>query len=401
MQKRRVVITGIGITSGFGLGMDVFWNNVIQGKSAVKPLSLGDTLRMSKGATLDDYCPEDHFTARDLPLLDRFSQLAILASKEALADSGNEVTELNNIGVVIGSGNGGKHTDDESYKRFYGEGKTRVHPFMIPKGMHSAATSNVCMFLGLNGPSMSVSSACSSGAHGVIQGAMMIQSNICDAVLCGGSDAPFSFGILHAWDALRVVTNDLARPFSKDRSGMILGEGSAMFMLEDYQHAIDRGARIYAEVKGYGMSADAGHITDPDIDGIMLALRRALSDAGTVPAEIDYINAHGTGTRANDATESKAIRQVFGPDALSPMVSATKPLHGHALGGSSALEIAVCVKAIEQSIIPPTINITEVDEECQLNIVRDETIHSPVSTAMSNSFAFGGLNTVTIFSRID
>jgi len=401
MDDRSVVITGIGITSGYGLGMDVFWDNIRQGTSAIKTLSLGDTLRMSRGATLDDYCPQEHFTSKELPLLDRFSQLAILASKEALADSGHEVTRLNNIGVVIGSGNGGKHTDDESYRRFYGEGKTRVHPFMIPKGMHSAATSNVCMFLGLNGPSLSVSSACSSGAHGMIQGAMMIQSNICDTVLCGGSDAPFSFGILHAWDALRVVTNDEMRPFSKDRSGMILGEGSAMFMLESYQHAIARGAKIYAEVKGYGMSADAGHITDPDIDGITLALRRALSSAGIPAAEIDYINAHGTGTRANDATESKAIRQVFGPDAMSPMVSATKPLHGHALGGSSALEIAVCVKAIEHSLIPPTMNITEIDEECQLNIIRDQASHSAVTTAMSNSFAFGGLNTVTIFRRVD
>lgn len=395
----RVVITGIGVVSGYGLSKDAFWTGISQGQSAVKTLTFGDELKMKFGYTLEDYDPQDYFNSKELHLLDRFSQLAVLAAKEALADSGIEPESFNNIAAIIGSGNGGKHTDEEGYYKLYKLGNLRVHPFMIPKGMHSAVASNVSKYLQLNGPTFSVSSACSSGAHAIIQGMMMVQAGVVEQAVVGGSDAPFSFGILKAWDALRVVSNDKCRPFSKDRSGMILGEGAGVFTIETLDSALARGANIYAEIAGYGMSSDAGHITDPDTNGIQKAISRALDSANVVPADIDYINAHGTGTIVNDRTESQAIHSVFGKNARSPLVSSTKAMHGHALGASSALEIAATALAMKDSLIPPTINYNEKDEDCDLQYVTDTAQRKDIKIAMSNSFAFGGLNSVIVLKK--
>lgn len=396
----RVVITGIGVVSGFGLSKEVFWSGISQGQSAIKSLTFGDELKMKFGYTLNDYDPDDYFDSRELHLLDRFSQLAILSAKEAIADSEMQTDPLNNIAVIIGSGNGGKHTDEEGYYKLYKQGNPRVHPFMIPKGMHSAVASNVCRHLGLNGPTFSVSSACSSGAHAIIQGVMMVQMGVVDQAMVGGSDAPFSFGILKAWDALRVVSNDQCRPFSKDRSGMILGEGSAMFAIESLGSAQARGANIYAEIAGYGMSSDAGHITDPDVNGIETAISRALNNANVKPVDIDYINAHGTGTIVNDRIESQAIRAVFGKEAMNPLISSTKAMHGHALGASSSMEIAATILAMKYNLIPPTINYNESDEECDLQYVTNTARNESIKIAMSNSFAFGGLNSAIVLKAV-
>ncbi len=396
----RVVITGIGAVSGFGLTKDDFWSGISQGRSAKKLLRFGDTLRMRSGYTLDNYNPDDYFTSDELPLLDRFSQLAIIAAREALSDSGIQPALLNNIAVVIGSGSGSKHTDEEGYYRLYKQGNSRVHPLMIPKGMHSAVASNISMSLGLNGPALTVCSACSSGAHAIIQGVMMVQMGVADSAIVGGSDAPFSFGILKAWDALRVVTNDEYRPFSKDRSGIVLGEGAGIFTIETLESAQTRGAKIYAEISGYGMSSDAKHITNPDINGIQLAISRALSSANLTPSDIDYINAHGTGTRINDRVESQAINLTFGEYAMKPLVSSTKAMHGHALGASSSLEIAATVLAMQHHLIPPTINYNEKDDDCNLNLVTNTAQSKEINTAMSNSFAFGGLNAVIILKKV-
>ena len=398
-MKKKVVITGIGVVSGYGLTTKEFWDGIIEGKSAITPLELEKDLKMKKGATLPNYNENDHFPLSDLPLLDRFSQLAILASKQAFEDSGLIDGQLDNTATIIGSGNGGKHTDEEGYKRLYKEGNLRVHPLLIPKGMHSAVASNVSKYLNTKGPTFSVSSACSSGAHAIIQGVLMIQAGLVDSAVVGGSDAPFSYGILKAWDSLRVVTNDKCRPFSKNRSGMILGEGAGIFVIESEEHAKQRGAEIYAEIGGFGMSSDAGHYTKSDINGVKIAMQRALENSGISPDQIDYINAHGTGTPANDGLETQAIRDVFGKKADSLRISSTKPLHGHALGASSAIELAVTALAIKHEMIPPTINLVEKDEECDLDYVLDTPLKKKINAAMSNSFAFGGLNAVMILKR--
>lgn len=400
-MKKKVVITGIGVVSGYGLTTKEFWEGVVEGKSAITSLGFENDLKMKKGATLSNYNERDHFAPCELPLLDRFSQLAMLASKQALEDSGLTDNQLDNTATIIGSGNGGKHTDEEGYRKLYKEGNPRVHPLLIPKGMHSAVASNVSKYLNTKGPTFSVSSACSSGAHAIIQGVIMIQAGLVDSAVVGGSDAPFSYGILKAWDALRVITNDECRPFSKNRSGMILGEGAGIFVIESEEHAKRRGAKIYAEISGFGMSSDAGHYTKSDINGVIMAMQRALENSETSPDQIDYINAHGTGTPANDGLESRAIREVFGKNANSILVSSTKPLHGHALGASSALELAVTVLAIVHERIPPIINLDEKDEECDLNYVLDKPLKKKINIAMSNSFAFGGLNAVLIVKRWD
>lgn len=400
MDKRRVVITGLGAVSGFGLSKSSFWTGISKGQSAIKPLIFGDTLKMKFGYTLEGYNPENHFESRELQLLDRFSQLAILAAKEALYDSSLQITELNNVAVIMGSGNGGKHTDEEGYDKLYKQGKTRVHPFMIPKGMHSAVASNVSKYLKLNGPTFSVSSACASGAHAIIQGVMMVQMGVVDQAIVGASDAPFAFGILKAWDALRVVSNDQCRPFSKDRSGMILGEGAGVLTIESLDSALSRGAYIYAEIAGYGMSSDAGHVTDPDVNGIKNAITRAIDNAKIGTEDIDYINAHGTGTTVNDRVEAKALNAIFGEKTEHPLVSSTKAMHGHALGASSSLEIVATILAMKNSLIPPTINYNEHDENCDLKLVTKTGRTEAIKVAMSNSFAFGGLNSSIVLKSM-
>jgi len=395
-MKRRVVITGLGTVSGLGLNATMFWEALIAGQSAIKPLLPIDNIKISMGALVPEFDPESHFSSDDLTLLDRFSLLAVIAAREAVDDAGMVCGEdcITRAAAIIGSGCGGKHTDEATYDHLYKQQRSRAHPLTIPKGMPSAAASMVSKHLGIKGPTFALASACASGSHAIIQGCTMIQSGLVDVALVGASDAPFTFGLLKSWEALRVATNDTCRPFCADRSGMVLGEGAGMLVLESEQHAKARGARIYAEFAGCGMTSDAGHITRPDVTGIANTINSAIQHADIRYEQVDYINAHGTATTINDAAETRAIRQAFGDHANHLAVSATKSMHGHALGASSALEFVATTLATYHGNIPPTANFTVADEQCDLDYVPNIARQRDIDVAISNSFAFGGLNTV-------
>ncbi|MCG6937133.1 MAG: beta-ketoacyl-[acyl-carrier-protein] synthase family protein [Gammaproteobacteria bacterium] len=402
MNKHRVVVTGLGTVSGPGLNTAEFWDALKAGRSAIQPLNPPvEKVKISSAAAVPEYVPENYFSPSDLSILDRFSQLAVIAAREAAADAGlncgNEM--LTNAAALIGSGCGGKHTDEATYDQLYKQQRSRAHPLTIPKGMPSAAASMVSYHLGIKGPTFALASACASGAHAIIQGMTMIKSGMIDVALAGATDAPFTYGLLKSWEALRVVSDDTCRPFCADRSGLVLGEGAGILLLESEQHAIARNARIYAELAGCGMTSDAGHVTRPDIKGITNAMKNALHHAGLSPDDVDYINAHGTGTQLNDVTETEAIKQVFGEYARKLAVSSTKSMHGHALGASSALELAATVLAIHHDIIPPTANFTVADELCDLDYVPNKARQQEVNVAMSNAFAFGGLNAVLVLKK--
>ena len=401
-MSRRVMITGLGAVSGLGLNAHAFWDKLKAGQTAIKPLDPPiERVKISIGATVPDFDPESYFTADELSILDRFSQLAVIAAREAVDDAGLVPGEetLTDAAAIIGSGCGGKHTDEDTYDQLYKQQKSRAHPLTIPKGMPSAAASMVSMHLGIKGPAFALASACASGLHAIIQGMTMIQAGMIDVALVGASDAPFTYGLLKSWDALRVASSDTCRPFCFDRSGLVLGEGAGMLVLESEEHAQARDARIYAELIGCGMTSDAGHITRPDVTGITNAMTNALQHAGIQPEQVDYINAHGTGTQANDETETNAIKQVFGDHASKLAVSSTKAMHGHALGASSALELIATTLAIYHGIIPPTVNFTTADEACDLDYVPNEAREQDINYALTNSFAFGGLNAVIALKK--
>lgn len=396
-MNRRVVVSGLGCISGLGPNVPVFWGALEGGHSAIRALSgIDSDIKIRVGVQIDGFRPESHFSNDELTILDRFSQFAVVAAREAIEDAGlsSGGSILANAAGVIGTGCGGKQTDEETYCKLYKEGRSRAHPLTIPKGMPSAAASMVSHHIGIRGPVFSITSACASGAHAVIQGAMMIRSGLVDVAVVGGTDAPFTYGLLKSWEALRVVSNDTCRPFSRDRSGMVLAEGAAMLVLESEAHAASRGARCYAELAGFGMSSDAGHITRPDTLGISAAIRAALADAELAPDAIGYINAHGTGTEANDLAETESIHQVFGNHAHSLAVSSTKSMHGHALGAASAMELVATILTVKNGLIPPTANFTDPGEGCDLDYVPNVARAVNVDLALSNSFAFGGLNAV-------
>ena len=400
-MKQRVVITGVGAISGLGNTVETMWDALVRGQSAIRPLGeLGAGTRISVGATVPDFDPLEHFASGDLPLLDRFSQFAIIAAKAALRDAGlaTDTPSVRTAAAVIGTGCGGKQTDEETYAALYRDKRSRAHPLTIPKGMPSAAASQVSQHLGIQGPVFSVASACASAAHAVVQGKLLIQAGLADVALVGGSDAPFTYGLMKAWEALRLVSSDTCRPFSSDRSGMVLGEGAGMLILESERHACERGGRVYAELAGCGLSSNAGHVTRPDVEGISRAIASALKDAGMKPDDIGYINAHGTATATNDPAETAAIRAVFGAHANQLAVSSSKSMLGHALGAASALELIATVLALYHGVLPPTANFTEAGGGCDLDYVPNIAREQRVNAALSNAFAFGGLNAVLAVS---
>ncbi len=400
-MKKRVVITGLGAVSGFGLTLDEFWEGISNGRCAIRALPPLEGVKISVGATVPDYDPDNYFSSDQLTILDRFSQFAVIAAKAAIDDAGLVCGEqiMADAAAIIGSGCGGKHTDEATYDQLYKQKRPRAHPLTIPKGMPSAAASMVSMQCGIKGPAFSLASACASGSHAIIQARMMIQSGMVDVVLAGASDAPFTYGLLKSWEALRVISNDTCRPFCGERSGLVLGEGAGILLLESEDHAKNRGARIYAEVIGSGMTSDAGHVTRPDVTSITKSIQAALQHANINPDEVDYINAHGTATQVNDIVETEAINQVFGDHANNLAVSSTKSMHGHALGASSALEMVATTLAIYHGVIPPTANFTTIDKKCNLDYVPNKSRVQNINIAMSNSFAFGGLNAVLALNR--
>ena len=401
-MQERVVITGLGTINAAGHTTPQYWQALINSNPAIAPLGItGEGTRIRIGAEVKEYDPAACFPAESLPLLDRFSQFAVIAAREALADAGLEQhSELTRgAAAVIGTGCGGKQTDEETYTQLYKNGQPRAHPLTIPKGMPSAAACQVSLELGIVGPVFSIASACASGAHAIIQAALMIQSGLVKTALAGGADTPFTYGLLKSWEALRVVSSDTCRPFSADRSGMVLGEGAGMLVLESETHARNRGARIYAELAGFGMSSDAAHITRPDVNGIHAAMEKALMSAGISANSVAYVNAHGTGTTANDKTETEALHKTFGSHAGKLAVSSTKSIHGHALGASSALELIATALAVHHNVAPPTANFTEADAACDLDYVPNKAREMSIDVAMSNAFAFGGMNAVTVLKK--
>jgi nodulation protein E len=288
---------------------------------------------------------------------------------------------------------------DEGFVDLYRKQLPRVNPMLIPRVMSNAAASHIAMEFGLQGPCFSISTACSSANHAIGQAFWMIRSGVCDSAICGGCESVFSLGFLKAWEAMRVVSTDTCRPFSRNRSGLILGEGAGMLVLETFESALARGAAIGAEIVGFGMSADAYHITQPSAEGAALALRSTLADAGVDASVVGYINAHGTGTQVNDPAETAAIRAVLGSHANHVAVSSTKSMHGHALGAAGAIEAVATVLALQKGCLPPTANYTEPDPECDLDVIPNHARNADVEYALSNSFAFGGLNAVLMFRR--
>jgi nodulation protein E len=401
---RRVAITGMGAISALGRTVPEFAAALCQGRSGIGPIESTDCsqLRFQNGAEVRGYSHQPYFEDRRADFIDRFAQFAVIAAREAVNSAGIEWTpELRETAAIItGSCVGGQSTEDIGFQEVYKLGHNRVHPLTIPKTMANAGASHISMEFGITGPSFTISTACSSAAHAIGQACRMIRNGMTDLAITGGSEAPFSFGILKAWEAMRVVSPDTCRPFSKDRRGMILGEGAAMFVLEPFEAAQARGAQIHAELVGFGMSADACHITQPSAEGAARAMRAALRDARLAPEQIGYINAHGTATPANDVTETAAIRAVFGAHAGRLAVSSTKSMHGHGLGAAAAFECLAATLALRDGFLPPTANFTEPDPDCDLDVIPNHARRAEVEYALSNSFAFGGLNAVLALRKI-
>jgi nodulation protein E len=400
---RRVAITGLGAICALGRTVSETAESLRAGRSGIGPIESADVsqLRFQNGAEVRGYTHQPYFDDRRADFIDRFAQFAVIAAREAVADAGIEWTQelRETAAIVTGSCVGGQSTEDIGFHEVYKLGHNRVHPLTIPKTMANAGASHISMEFGITGPGFTISTACSSSGHAIGQAFEMIRTGKTDLALTGGSEATFSFGILKAWEAMRVVSPDTCRPFSKDRRGMILGEGGAMLVLEPLEAAVARGARIHAEIVGFGMSSDACHITQPSSDGAVRAMRVALRDAGLRPEQIGYINAHGTGTAANDKSEAAAIRAVFGAHADSLPVSSTKSMHGHLLGAAGALECLATVLALRDGELPPTANFSEYDPECDLDVIQNQARQLQVEWALSNSFAFGGLNAVLALRR--
>jgi len=401
--RRRVVITGLGIISPLGLNLADNWKSLSEGRPAIRALESVDTsripMKLLNAAQVRGFNPEQHFEAGREAYLDRFAQFSVVAAREALRDSGLELNPSlkESAAIVCGSAVGGQSAIEAGFEDLYVSGRGRVHPLTIPKTMANAGASQISMDTGFTGPTYTVSTACSSANHAIGQAFRLVRDGEVEIAVTGGSEAPFVIGILKAWEAMRVIAPDTCRPFSKDRKGMILGEGGAMMILETLEAAKARGARIYCEICGLGMSSDAHHLTQPLVEGPARAMRGALKDAGIAPEEIGYINAHGTGTPGNDPVESQAIRKVFGAHADKLAVSSTKSMHGHALGAAGALEAVATVLAMYHGILPPTANYNERDPECDLDYVPNQPRAQQVGAALSNSFAFGGLNAVVAF----
>lgn len=402
MADRRVVITGIGAVSALGLNSAEMRQALVHTTSGFSDLPAFEagTLRFRKAGIIRGF-PDGRIAPRTQDLTDRFAQILIAAAQEAVEQSGvtPEDPRWAEAAIITGTGIGGETAQDESFWSIYRENNTRVNPLLITRTMLNAGASHLSMIYGARGQVYTISTACSSSNHAIGQAWMAIRSGACDLALAGGSEAPITYGLLKAWEAMRVVSQDTCRPFSHDRSGLILGEGGGALVLESEESAIARGATILAELAGFGMSADAHHITLPKAEGASAAMRRALNSAGLAPEDVQYINAHGTGTTANDLVETAAIHEVFGGHAKNLAVSSTKSIHGHALGGAGAVEAVATVLAILDQTAPATANFTGPDPGCDLDYVPNAARPMKIQAALSNSFAFGGLNAVLAFRR--
>jgi len=394
----RVVITGLGVVSSVGQSTQDYWESLISGRSGFAPPTLGSAAQATGKLVgeVKGFEPATHFESSQLSLIDRVSQFAVVAARQAVSQSGlvlrDELAER--TAAIIGTGSGGHTTVDESFHRLYAAGAARLHPLTIPKAMISAPASQVSMYCGVKGPVFSVSSACASATHAIGQAFHMVRSGSVTCAVTGGTEASITFGAMKGWEAMRIMSPETCRPFSKDRKGMVIGEGAAMVVIETLDHARSRGADILAEIAGFGMSADSKDLTAPDVNGMTRAISAALADAALPPDSIDYVNAHGTGTTANDHAETLALHHCFGARARQLAVSSTKSVIGHTLGAAGALEFVAAIMAIRDGVVPPTMNYLGADPECDLDYVPNEARRISVRAILNNSFAFGGLNAV-------
>jgi len=400
----RVVITGAGTVNALGQDVPATLEALREGRCGIGPLELRDVGRLNIriGAQVRGWDPEAHFNRQDIALFDKFTQFTIHAARQAIAQSGLAFEDALSLasGVVLGTAGGGVNTWDENYRAVYEEGKNRVHPFVVPKLMNNAAASHVSMEWNLRGPTFTVATACASSNHAMGQAFHMVRSGAATVMITGGSEAMLCFGGIKAWEGLRVMSRDACRPFSLNRNGMVQGEGAGVFVFEEYDHARARGADILAEVVGFAMSSDAGDIVMPSAQGAERAITGALRDARLDPEDVGYINAHGTGTAANDKTECAAVAHAFGQHADRLMISSTKSMHGHLIGGTGAVELLACIMALREGVIAPTIGYEEPDPECALDVVPNTAREARVGAVLSNAFAFGGLNAVLALRRV-
>ena len=401
---KRVVITGAGTINALGHSVAETMTAMAEGRCGIGPLVFRDVERLSIqiGGQVRGFEADGRYNRQQMSLYDRFTQFTLAAAAEAIAQSG--ITFSGELaaksGVVLGTAGGGVSTWDDSYRSVYEDGKNRVHPFVVPKLMNNAAASHVSMEYNLKGPSFTVSTACASSNHAMAQAFQMVRTGMAPAMVTGGSESMLCFGGVKAWEGLRVMSKDACRPFSANRNGMVQGEGAGIFVFEEYEHARARGAEILCEVAGFAMSSDATDIVMPSKNGAARAIAGALSDARLNPAEVGYINAHGTGTAANDKTECAAVADVFGPHADKLMISSTKSMHGHLIGGTGAVELLACIMALRDGVIAPTIGYEEADPDCALDVVPNEARDAKVNVALSNAFAFGGMNAVLALRKV-
>jgi 3-oxoacyl-[acyl-carrier-protein] synthase II len=410
-MSRRVVITGLGIVSPLGQSPEQFFSSLMQGHSGIKRLKsdFAEQLSIRIAAPVEDFNPSAHFSKIQLTGLERFSQFALVAAEHAVQDAGlvlNE-SEYDRAGVYMGSCLGGAGTLEDGYIEVFKRDNPRIKPLSVLLSMNNAAASHLSIKHHLQGPNITYATACSSSAIALGEAYRQIKHGYTDVMLAGGSEAMLTLGAMKAWEALRTLAHEdpadpgaSCKPFSRDRNGLVLGEGAAVLVLEDAERAIQRGAKIYAELAGYDCSSDASHITKPDAAGQTRTINNALKDAGLQPQEIGYINAHGTATLAGDIEETRAIKQVFGADAYKIPVSSTKSMHGHLMGATGAVEFMAALLALHHQSIPPTINLHHPDPECDLDYVPNQgRTDVPLTAVMSNSFAFGGTNAVLIAKR--
>ncbi len=405
-MNRRVVITGIGIITCVGIGKEVFWDSLVKGKSGIKRISFFDPSRYRTqiAGEIRDLDPLEYMDKKEVRDTDRVTHLSLAATEQAIKDTQIKLNE--NTGIIIGTGIGGITTDDIQHNLYESKGPRFVQPMAIPMIMYNATACHISTRYGLMGPGYTVTTACTSGTNAIGEAYRLIKYGYADVMVTGGADASISPAIFSGWCALRVLSsiNDdpegACRPFSKNRKGMVLGEGAGIVILEELEHALRRSVPIYAEIIGYGSSYDASHITTPNVNGQVKAMNTAINEAGILPDEVGYINAHGTATALNDKVETEAIKRTFGNKAYSIPASSIKPLTGHTLGASGAIELIACCLALRDNIIPPTINYTEPDPECDLDYVPNTARKAEINIAMSNSFGFGGINGVLIIRRI-
>ena len=414
MEFKRVVVTGLGALTPVGNSVSETWESLLQGKSGAGPITLFDAshFKTQFACEVKGFNPNDHFDRKEARRYDRYTQFALVTAKEALEDSGLDLekTDLERVGVIISAGIGGLETFEQEVMDYSPEKGPRFNPFFIPKMISDIAAGLVSIQYGFNGPNYSVASACASSTNAIIDAAIMIRLGKADVMVAGGSEAAVTIAGIGGFNAMNALStrNDspetASRPFSKSRDGFVLGEGSSILILEELEHALARGAKIYAEFGGFGLSADAHHLTasHPEGLGAKLVLQRTLEDANLKPGDVDYINVHGTSTPVGDISEVKAITAVFGDEAKKLNISSTKSMTGHLLGATGALEALVAVKSVCEDVVPPTINHQPDDEDPEfpaLNYTFDKPCHRTVRAAMSNTFGFGGHNACVLFKK--